>query len=157
MDTLLRDVDDFSAGYLMGLLVGEAHFGGDRKQPQITLRMHVRHEGIFRWLVWRFPGGSLYGPYHHAGRDYYQWMARGTYLRRALVPFLAQHRKWLDGPAGERFDAMCETYAIEVFTRPRLAPAEVTMRPGSASSGPLPAIPARTQRRRGGGGVTEAD
>ena len=33
-------------------------FGGDGKQPQITLRMHVRHEALFHWLVERFPGRS---------------------------------------------------------------------------------------------------
>ena len=26
----------------------------------------------------RFPDPRLYGPYHHGGRSYYQWMARGT-------------------------------------------------------------------------------
>lgn len=29
-------------GILVGLLIGEGHFGGDRRQPQITLRLHVR-------------------------------------------------------------------------------------------------------------------
>jgi len=29
MDSLLRDVDGISTGYLLGLLAGEAHFGGD--------------------------------------------------------------------------------------------------------------------------------
>ncbi len=94
------------------------------------------------------PGGSLYGPYHHAGRDYYQWMARGPYLRRAVVPFLAQHREWLDGPARDRFDAMCQTYEIEVFTRLPLATVDPLVRPGSSPSLPLPAIPPRPQRRR---------
>lgn len=156
MDALLRDVDDISAGYLLGLLAGEAHFGGDGRQPQITLRLHVRHEGIFRWLTSRFPGGSLYGPYHHAGRDYYQWMARGPYLRRAVVPFLAQHHEWMDGPAGARFDAMCQRYGIEVFTRVRLPAVDPTVRPGTAPSTPLPAIPARAQRRRIASGVPPA-
>ncbi len=41
----------FEIGTLIGLLVGEGHFGGDGRNPQITLRMHVRHERIFRWLV----------------------------------------------------------------------------------------------------------
>ncbi|MGD0833583.1 MAG: hypothetical protein ABSA40_04040 [Candidatus Dormibacteria bacterium] len=153
MDSLLRDVDGISTGYLLGLLAGEAHFGGDGRQPQITLRMHVRHEGIFRWLTSRFPGGSLYGPYHHAGRDYYQWMARGPYLRRAVVPFLAQHREWLDAPARERFDAMCRTYEIEVFTRPALPPVDPVALPGGPASAPLPAVPPRPQRRRVTGGA----
>src|SRR4029079_14938199 len=69
----------FDVGFLVGLLVGEGHFGGDGRQAQVTLRMHVRHEAIFRWLERTFPGGRLYGPYHHGGRDYLQWMAPGPY------------------------------------------------------------------------------
>ena len=68
--------------------VGEGSFGGDGKQPQVTLRMHVRHEALFRWLVERFPGTRLYGPYHHGGRSYYQWMARGRTLVSDVLPLL---------------------------------------------------------------------
>src|SRR5688572_30523105 len=64
----------FEIGVLVGILVGEGHFGGDGRQPQVTLRMHVRHEALFLWLGAHFPGGRLYGPYHHGGRSYYQWM-----------------------------------------------------------------------------------
>ena len=42
--------------------------------------MHTRHEALFRWLMQRFPRSRLYGPYHHGGRSYYQWMARGRVL-----------------------------------------------------------------------------
>jgi hypothetical protein len=117
VDGLLRDLDDFSAGYFLGLLVGEGHFGGDGRQPQITLRMHVRHESLFRWLIERFPGSALYGPYHHSGRSYYQWMCRGTYLRRVVAPLIERHREALDDHVRSRFDAMCERYAIERFSR----------------------------------------
>ena len=55
------------------------------------LRMHVRHErsALARRAL---PASRLYGPYHHADRTYYQWMARGrrssrTSCRaRSLVP-----------------------------------------------------------------------
>jgi hypothetical protein len=50
-------------GILVGILVGEGSFGGDGRQPQITLRMHVRHEALFRWLEARFPRTRVYGPY----------------------------------------------------------------------------------------------
>ena len=76
---------------LVGILVGEGHFGGDGRQPQVTLRMHVRHEALFLWLGTHFPGGRLYGPYHHGGRSYFQWMARGAFLRERLVPLLDRH------------------------------------------------------------------
>ena len=49
----------FEIGYLVGLLVGEGHFGGDGRRPQVTLRMHIRHEAIFRWIERTFPGGRL--------------------------------------------------------------------------------------------------
>ncbi|MGD1033699.1 MAG: hypothetical protein ABR977_04630 [Candidatus Dormibacteria bacterium] len=105
-------IADLSIGFLLGLLVGEGHFGGDGRQPQITLRMHVRHERLFRWLATTIPGSRLYGPYHHGGRDYYQWMARGDCLRRELVPLIAAHRELLDDHVAGRFDAMCERYGI---------------------------------------------
>ncbi len=103
---------DFEAGLLFGLLVGEGHFGGDGRQPQVTLRMHSRHEQLFRWLQTAFPEGRLYGPYHHGGRDYFQWMARGEFLRQRLVPFLEQRSAFMDGYVRARFDAMCERYGL---------------------------------------------
>ncbi len=103
---------DLAVGFLLGLLVGEGHFGGDGRQPQITLRMHLRHERLFRWLISTVPGSRLYGPYHHSGRDYYQWMARGDSLRRQMVPLIAAHRDLLDDHTAGRFDAMCERYSI---------------------------------------------
>ncbi|MEA2201240.1 MAG: hypothetical protein QOI89_1836 [Solirubrobacteraceae bacterium] len=77
---------DLERGLLVGVLIGEGHFGGDGKYPHVTLRMHVRHETLFRWLQLRFPRSRLYGPYHHGGRHYYQWMARGAALVEDVLP-----------------------------------------------------------------------
>ncbi len=102
----------FELGVLVGVLLGEGHFGGDGRQPQITLRMHVRHERLFQWLVARF-GGRLYGPYHHSGRSYFQWMARGAYLRETLVPLLDRAAlDVLDEPAAERYSRMKADYRL---------------------------------------------
>jgi hypothetical protein len=114
-----RGPGEFDEGFLLGLLVGEGHFGGDGRQPQVTLRMHVRHERLFRWMEERFPGGRLYGPYHHGGRDYYQWMARGEYLRETLLPLLLARREWMDDSVRARLDAMCERYSLRTSPRPR--------------------------------------
>jgi hypothetical protein len=103
---------DLATGYLLGLLAGEGHFGGDGRQAQITLRMHVRHEKLFRWLQAQFPEGRLYGPYHHGGRDSFPWMARGAFLRERLVPLVAAHRDLLDDYVAERFRQMCERYDL---------------------------------------------
>jgi hypothetical protein len=107
-------------------LIGEGSFGGDGKQPQITLRMHTRHEALFRWLMDRFPDTRLYGPYHHGGRSYYQWMARGRALVRDVLPLLEEafSAATLDDHAAARFELMCERYASFIAReRARLADA----------------------------------
>ena len=103
----------FEEGFLVGILVGEGHFGGDGRQPQITLRMHTDHEALFRWLERHYPGGKLYGPYHHSGRHYFQWMARGAFLRETLVPLLdACLGPELDAKAFARYRSMKEKYRL---------------------------------------------
>jgi hypothetical protein len=108
----VADLSEFERGVVVGLLVGEGSFGGDGRQPQITLRMHTRHEAIFRWLIKRFPTTRLYGPYHHGGRSYDQWMARGAALVHELMPLLEEDLDaGLDVHAAARFALMCERYA----------------------------------------------
>jgi hypothetical protein len=108
----VSDLSEFDRGVIVGLLIGEGSFGGDGKQPQVTLLMHVRHEALFNWLVARIPNSRLYGPYHHGGRSYYQWMARGTTLVRELLPLLEDELDdRLDAYAAERFEQMRERYA----------------------------------------------
>lgn len=117
----MTDLSEFDRGFLIGLLVGEGSFGGDGRQPQVVLRMHVRHERLFRWLEARFPSARLYGPYHHSGRHYYQWMARGRALVADLLPLLDEEEiANLDANAGERFGTMCERYAGFIARERRL-------------------------------------
>ncbi len=82
------ELSDLDRGIFVGILIGEGHFGGDGKTPQVTLRMHTRHETLFRWLEARFPRARLYGPYNHGGRHYYQWMARGAALAEDVMPLV---------------------------------------------------------------------
>ena len=113
MRTVDGELTSFDQGVLLGVLVGEGSFGGDGRQPQITLRMHVRHERLFHRLVEMVPGSRLYGPYRHGDRAYFQWMVRGEPLRR-LVPVLAEHLAQLDDHANDRFRTMCERYQLDV-------------------------------------------
>jgi hypothetical protein len=83
-------LSDLERGLVVGLLIGEGHFGGDGRYPQVTLRMHVRHEALFHWLQSRFPRSRLYGPYHHGDRHYYQWMARGPALVEDVLPLVEE-------------------------------------------------------------------
>lgn len=111
---------EYELGLLVGLLVGEGHFGGDGRQPQITLRMHVRHQALFHWLGRTFPGGRLYGPYDHSGRRYYQWMARGPYLRDELLPLIQSRiTPDLDGYGHERLMQMMTRYPGQLAPRSR--------------------------------------
>jgi hypothetical protein len=111
----MPELSPFDEGVVVGLLLGEGSFGGDGRQPQISLRMHVRHEALVRWLAERFPTTRLYGPYHHGGRSYYQWMARGPALVHEVLPVLEAHvRPSLDGYAWERLEAMRERYATYI-------------------------------------------
>lgn len=107
------DLTDFEEGLLLGILVGEGHFGGDGLQPQITLRMHVRHAELFQWISAKVPGSKLYGPYNHGGREYYQWMARGQVLRDEMLPFLRRHLDDVDSHIRERITNMMERYGLD--------------------------------------------
>jgi len=103
----------FETGFLVGVLVASGHFGGEGRQPQVTMSMHTEREALFRWIERRFPGGALYGPYHHAGRSYYQWMARGAFLREELVPLLDERLgPDVDGRAHRRYEAMKREYGL---------------------------------------------
>lgn len=105
-------LDPYDEGVFVGVIVGEGHFGGDGRQPHVTLRMHTRHEALFRWLMDRFPRTKLYGPYHHGGRSYYQWMARGRALVEDVLPVLeARVTPELDAYAAGRLREMTDRYA----------------------------------------------
>lgn len=76
--------------------------------------MHVRHEAIFHWIDRAFPG-KLYGPYLHGERHYFQWMARGAFLRDELMPLLERMLSPdLDAHSFERFMQMKTRYARQL-------------------------------------------
>jgi len=132
---------DFEEGLLVGLLVGEGHFGGDGRQPHVTLRMHTRHEALFRWIERTFPGGKLYGPYHHGGRHYFQWMARGSYLRDELLPLLRRHLSPdVDGYSHGRLETMCSRYQGRLHPASGTAESDVGQDGPAALPDPAPAV-----------------
>ena len=123
MEHAAPELTDFERGLVTGILIGEATFGGDGRQPHIILRLHVRHEALFRWLMERFPSTKLYGPYHHGGRSYFHGMARDEplveddvlVLGRAMMPEVDAH-------AHARLDAMRNDYAEYIaLVRGRIA------------------------------------
>ncbi len=107
-------INSFEEGFLLGILIGEGHFGGDGKQAQITLRMHIRHEKLFFWLKDKFPSSQLYGPYHHGGRHYYQWMARGKALVQDIIPIISKNYDFFDEHIKLRIKEMCLRYNLDL-------------------------------------------
>jgi len=109
-----RSSAPFDLGVLIGMLIAQGHFGGDRTQPQVTLRLHARHKPLLDWLLDRCPGARLYGPYGHGGRNYYQFMVRGNALRYRLVPLLdALPWSEIDPHTFARYAAMKARYGME--------------------------------------------
>jgi hypothetical protein len=105
-------LSDTERGLVAGILMSEGSFGGDGRQPHVILRKHVRHESLMRWLVARFPRSKLYGPYSHAGRTYFQWVARGPALVEDVLPVLDELVvPSLDDHAAARLREMRERYA----------------------------------------------
>lgn len=110
-------LSEFEEGFVLGLLATQGSFGGDGKQPQVSLRLHTRHLSLLEWLTERFPGSKLYGPYDHGGRSYAQWMARGPVLVHGVLPLL-HARTALVPDAAERLSDMADRYA-DVIARER--------------------------------------
>ena len=135
----MAELTEFERGVVVGLLIGEGSFGGDGKQPQTTLRMHTRDEALFEWLMARLPETRLYGPYHHGGRSYYQWMARGSVLVRDVLPVLEPE---LDEPRRSRGGALSTMRAAV-----RVVPLVGLPRRGEARVLPHGPWPARVHAR----------
>jgi hypothetical protein len=76
--------------------------------------MHARHQPLLARLVEWIPGSRLYGPYHHGGRHYLQWMARGAALDTLLAEIATMPLSIadLDPHVGDRFARMLQTYRL---------------------------------------------
>jgi hypothetical protein len=116
--SLQPDLSDFDAGFALALFLNVANFTGDRKQPQVTLRLSASDSPQLNWLLERLPAGRLYGPYEYTYKDggirrFVQLMYRGEALRDNLLPFLERY-PWssLAPLAYERFLSMRSRYRL---------------------------------------------
>ena len=78
---------DFDLGLLMGLVIGEGSFTGDKAQPAFQLKFKDDNPEPIR-RVHRLVGGALYGPYNHSDRSYYLLLVRGPALWNLSKLFL---------------------------------------------------------------------
>jgi hypothetical protein len=57
-------MDAFDLGYVIGLIVGEGSFTGDRRDGCLTVKLHEEDPEPSERLKQVF-GGRVYGPYAH--------------------------------------------------------------------------------------------
>jgi hypothetical protein len=57
-------MDAFDLGYVIGLIVGEGSFTGDRRDGCLTVKLHEEDPEPLERLKQVF-GGRVYGPYAH--------------------------------------------------------------------------------------------
>ncbi len=88
-------VEAFDIGYLMGLIVGEGSFTGDRAAPLLSVKLPEDDPEPLQWLA-RSLGGKVYGPYRYDRRHFFVYHLRGRALRSAIplfLTYLPQSRK----------------------------------------------------------------
>ena len=135
-------------GLVAGVLIGEGSFGGDGKQPQITLRMHMRHEALFRWLDGAVPAhAALRARTTTAGaRTSSGWRAAGAGGGRPAGPRGGVTPE-LDAHAAARLDAMRSDYADYIArVRARGATRAAPRRAGRATATCRRPAPRRSRR-----------
>jgi hypothetical protein len=95
----------FDIGFIMGFVIGEASFTGDKIQPCLSISLHEDDPYPLQKIRSHL-GGQINGPYHYERHDGYcirrQWMylLRGPELRAAFPLFY----QWL--PPSRKRDQM---------------------------------------------------
>ena len=134
----------FHIGYLMGLLVGEGSFTGDRKAPALQVKLHEA-DPLPLLNLQRALGGRIHGPYHHAGKDgitrhYTVWYLRGKGLM-ALLPLI--HRHLPASRKREQFEMWLVKYHLT-----RIIAGQLKLFPIGKSNFPNREVPRESQQLR---------
>jgi hypothetical protein len=79
-------LSEFDLGFIMGLVIGEGSFTGDRHRAELAIRLHESDPEPLR-LIQMTLGGRIYGPYCHGGRRYFHWSLSGKALYDAVPIF----------------------------------------------------------------------
>jgi hypothetical protein len=99
---------DFEIGYIMGLIVGEGSFTGDRKKGWLSIKLHMNDPAPLLEAQ-RVLGGRIYGPYHNNGRHFLHYRLYG----RELVEALPLFKKYLpESHKRDQFYAWLEKYYL---------------------------------------------
>ena len=99
---------EFEIGYLMGLVVGEGSFTGDRRQYCLSINLH---ESDIQPLIMvkRLLGGRIHGPYEHAGRKFWSYRIGDHQVRAHLRLF---YERLPESRKRDQFLAWAEKWGI---------------------------------------------
>ena len=81
------ETDSFKIGYVMGLIVGEGAFSGDKKTPRLSIKQ--RDNLLPLQTCVELLGGRIHGPYRYKYQDgkervYHMWCLDGQPLKAAI-------------------------------------------------------------------------
>lgn len=105
-------MNQIEKGFVLGFFTGQGSFGGDGRTPQLTLRMHVKHQALLERLREILPGSLIYGPYAHGDRLYLQWMLRGDELAKIVQEGIFDELKEWDLPSHAKYQEMVDHYFV---------------------------------------------
>lgn len=107
---------DFEKGFVIGLIVGEGSFTGDKRQPSLDVRMGSNDPSPILFLRQHF-GGAVYHYIRTAKdgrtRDFYDYHLRGGELKRSIRFFndyMVESRK------REQFEEWLDRYDLRQYT-----------------------------------------
>lgn len=115
---------EYEKGFIVGLIVGEGCFGGDKQNPGVFIRLHADDPEPLNFVKERL-GGKIYGIYERQGRRFWDYILRGMELRAQInffFNYLPESRKrrqflvWAKKWNLEFWDEN-EPYEVERYTK----------------------------------------
>jgi len=113
----MKLMTEFEKGFVIGLIVGEGSFTGDKRQPSLDIRMGSNDPAPIMFLQRNF-GGAVYHYVRAAKdgrtRDFYDYHLRGGELKRS-IQFFDEHL--VESRKREQFEDWLDKYDLRVYTQ----------------------------------------
>lgn len=86
---------DYEKGFIIGLIVGEGSFSGDKQQGALDIKLQAEDPEPLFFVKTRI-GGKIYGIHESIGRRFWHYLLRGKELRAQIkffYDYLPESRK----------------------------------------------------------------
>jgi hypothetical protein len=117
MSTEYPAMSDFDKGFVIGLIVGEGSFTGDKRQPSLDVRMGSNDPAPILFLR-RIFGGAVYHYVRTAKdgrtRDFYDYHLRGGELKKS-IRFFDEHM--IQSRKRNQFEDWLDRYDLRAYTQ----------------------------------------